>query len=117
MNGAPAKPMRGTRSASALRTRRTVSNTKPTASSTSTAGSARAAAAVRTGRAMRGPSPGVNSSPTPSGSSTSRMSAKRIAASTPRRSTGCSVTSAAASGLLHSSRKPSRARTARYSGM
>src|SRR5947208_13104043 len=44
------------------------------------------------------------------------MSLKRIAASTPRMSTGCSVTSAARSGVLQSSRKLTFSRTARYSG-
>ena len=44
------------------------------------------------------------------------MSLKRIAASTRRMSTGCSVTSAARSGVLHNVRKGTFARTARYSG-
>ena len=49
-------------------------------------------------------------------SGTTRMSLKRMAASTPRMSTGCIVTSAARSGVLHSVRKETFARTARYSG-
>src|SRR5256885_6213547 len=44
------------------------------------------------------------------------MSLKRMAASTPRRSTGWRVTSAARSGVLHSSRNPTFDRMARYSG-
>src|SRR5262245_35162574 len=44
------------------------------------------------------------------------MSAKRIAASTPSLSTGSTVTSAATSGVRHSSRNPIRSRIARYSG-
>src|SRR5205823_13816255 len=44
------------------------------------------------------------------------MSLKRMAASTPRRVTGWMVTSAARSGVLHSSRKPTFERMARYSG-
>src|SRR5436309_3378982 len=44
------------------------------------------------------------------------MSAKGIAASAPRRATGWSVTSAAASGFRASSRNPYRSRIARYSG-
>jgi hypothetical protein len=54
--------------------------------------------------------------PDPQRSSTSRMSEKMIAASTPSCSTAITVTSAAASGVLQSSRKPSRSRMARYSG-
>ena len=45
------------------------------------------------------------------------MSANRIAASTPSRSAAVTVTSVARSGLLHSSRKETRDRTARYSAM
>src|SRR4051812_22436194 len=44
------------------------------------------------------------------------MSLKRMAASTPRRSTGWMVTSVARPGVLHSSRKPTFERIARYSG-
>src|SRR5438309_694507 len=52
----------------------------------------------------------------PIASGTTRMSLKRMAASTPRISTGCSVTSAARSGVLQSWRKLTFSRTARYSG-
>ena len=69
------------------------------------------------GLCSTGPSPLENSRPTPIGSTISRMSAKMIAASTPRRSTAVTVTSAAASASLQSSRKPCCERTARYSGM
>ena len=106
MNGAPAKPISGTRPPSARTTVRTVSNTNGTAESTSTGCNRATSTAPRTGRWITGPSPFANSNPTPSGSTSSRMSANRIAASTPRRSIGWSVTSAAASGFLHSSRKP-----------
>jgi hypothetical protein len=45
------------------------------------------------------------------------MSLNTIAASTPKRRTGCSVISAATSGVRTMSRKPARrARTAWYSG-
>ena len=47
---------------------------------------------------------------------TTRMSLKMIAASTPIRSTGWSVTSTASSGVRTMVRKSARARTARYSG-
>ncbi len=52
----------------------------------------------------------------PIASGTTRMSLKRMAASTPRMSTGCSVTSAASSGVLHRVRNGTFARTALYSG-
>ncbi len=104
MKGAPAKPMSGTCAGSARLTSRTVSKTNPTALATSTGASRATSASLRTGRWMTGPSPLANSSPTPSGSTTNKMSAKRIAASTPSRSIGCSVTSAAICGVLASSR-------------
>ena len=44
------------------------------------------------------------------------MSAKRTAASTPCRRTGCSVTSAHSSGVPAISKKPCFSRSARYSG-
>ena len=116
MNGAPAKPISGTRSPSAARARRTVSKTKGTVSAGSRSTSRSTSAAERTGRRMTGPSPRENSRPTPSGSTRSRMSAKRMAASTPSFSTGSSVTSAATSGVRQSSRNPIRSRIARYSG-
>ena len=47
----------------------------------------------------RGPSPSTKASSAPSACGTSRMSAKRIAASKPKRRIGCSVTSAASSGV------------------
>jgi len=62
------------------------------------AGSRSTSAASRIGRAMIGPSPAAKLSPSRSGSNGSRISANTIAASTPRRSTGCSVTVAASSG-------------------
>src|SRR5471030_1447014 len=52
----------------------------------------------------------------PIASGTTRMSLKRMAASTPRMSTGCSETCAASSGDLHRSRNFTFSRTARYSG-
>jgi len=45
-----------------------------------------------------------------------RMSENRMAASTPRRSTGWIVTAAARSGVLHISRKECFRRISRYSG-
>ena len=53
---------------------------------------------------MTGPSPLANSSWKPRGSRISRISANRIAASTPRRSAAVTVTSVASSGRLQSSR-------------
>src|SRR3989442_1404342 len=108
--------MSGARPASARFTRRAVSKTNRTAASTSIGARRLICASSRRGRRMRGPSPRANSSPTSSGSTIRRISANRIAASTPRRSTGWSVTSAAASGVRQSSRNPNRSRIARYSG-
>ena len=105
MNGAPAKPMSAILAGSARRTARTVSNTKPTLEATSIGLSRATSASPRTGRWITGPSPRANSSPTPSGSRINRMSAKRMAASSGKRRTGCSVTSAAASELRQRSRK------------
>ena len=116
MNGAPAKPTSATEAASSRRTRRTVSKTVPTLDSTSIGLSRATSASERTGRWITGPSPLANSSPTSSGSRMSKMSANRMAASTAKRRTGCSVTSAAAAGVRHSSRNPYRSRSARYSG-
>ncbi len=72
-------------------------------------------AALRTGCAITGPSPWANDRPRPSGSNGSKMSANRMAASTPRRSTGWSVTSAARSGRRQISKSEARSRMARYS--
>ena len=71
---------------------------------------------VRTGLGKVGPSPLTNCSSAPIASSGSRMSAKRMAASTPRMSTGWIVTSAASSGVLQRVRKSTFWRIARYSG-
>ena len=62
-------------------------------------------AAVRTGLWMTGPSPLANSRSSPRGSRMRRISAKRMAASTPRRSAAVTVTSVARSGRLHRSEK------------
>src|SRR5438270_563750 len=66
---------------------------------------------------MTGPSPLANSRSKPSGSRIKRISANRIAASTPRTSAAVTVTSVARSGFLHSSRNGTRDRIARYSAM
>ena len=86
--------------------------------SRSTSGRRRRAASstLRTGDGKRGPSPASKRSSAPIASSISRMSANTMAASTPRMSTGCTVTSAASSGVLQSSRKVVRSRMRRYSG-
>ena len=65
----------------------------------------------------RGPSPSTNQTLRPRASGTTRMSENKIAASKPKRRTGCKVTSVANSGVKQRSRKPPAfARTARYSG-
>ncbi len=68
-------------------------------------------------RANRGPSPSAKLSPSPIASGTVRMSENRIAASSGKRSSGCSVTSVASEGVCASLRKlPAFARVALYSG-
>ena len=65
---------------------------------------------------MTGPSPFANSKGAPIGSSKSRMSANRMAASIPMPS-GCSVTSSASSGFLQISSIECFCLSARYSAM
>ena len=60
--------------------------------------------------------PGAKSSLTPIPSTGVMISLKRIAASIPKRRTGCSVTSTARSGVLVSVRKSTFALIFRYSG-
>ena len=72
--------------------------------------------ALRMGFSITGPSSGVKWKPMPMGSSGSRMSAKMMAASSSKRRSGCSVTSAAMSGRMHISTNESFSRMARYSG-
>jgi hypothetical protein len=117
VNGAPAKPISGTSAFSSRRTKRIVSITKPSDSRASIVSrTASTAFAERIGSLIFGPSSLVNSKPMPSGLSTSRMSANKIAASTPSCSTGSSVTCAATSERSHISMKLSFSRSARYSG-
>ena len=74
-------------------------------------------AALRSGRSNFGPSPSTKYRPSPIASGTVRMSENRMAASSGKRSSGCSVTSQATSGFFAMPRKlPARARVARYSG-
>ena len=61
---------------------------------------------------MTGPSPSENETLSPIGSSGRRMSAKMMAASSGNRSIGWSVTWAARSGVLQTSRMECFARTA-----
>ena len=114
MNGAPANPMSGT--GDELRTSPIASSSGATAASGSNGRKRARSAAVRTGWSMTGPTPSRMSNAIPSPASGVVMSANRIAASTPRRWTGWSVTSAhrAASRVISSS--VARSRMARYSG-
>ena len=75
-------------------------------------------AAVRTGASSTGPTSAAISTPTPARRSGTMMSEKRMAASTPWRRTGCSVASAASSGVRQTSSigRSTRRRSARYSG-
>ena len=68
------------------------------------------------GRSTTGPTPSTSSTPMPMPSTGDMMSAKRTAASTPCRRTGCSVTSAQSSGVPATLEEPWRSRIARYSG-
>jgi hypothetical protein len=101
VNGAPEKPISGTFPSSDLRRMRIASITKGTFSAGS--GTARESTSFcpRIAFPSSGPFPSWNSSGTPIASTGMRMSEKRIAASTPSRSTGWSVTCAASSGVLH----------------
>ena len=115
VKGAPAKPMTGTASCSAARVFRMASATNPVRSTGSGTASFSMSAGVRSGEGKCGPlSP--SSSSIPMASVGMRMSEKMIAASTPRRRTGCTVTSAARSGVLQRGRKSIFSRMARYSG-
>src|SRR5438105_15165824 len=105
----------GTVPASCFFVLRTVSSTKPSASSGSGTRRRSTSAWDRSGWGKWGPL-SSSSRDMPIASATTRMSLKRRAASTPRRVTGWMVTSAARSGVLHSSRKPTFDRMARYSG-
>ena len=88
MNGAPAKPMSGTLPASARFTRRTASNTNGTAESTSTRGSRAIAASVAHGPMDHRPVALRELEPDAERLDDRRMSAKRMAASTPSRASG-----------------------------
>ncbi len=94
---------------------RTASRTKGTSASGSHTRNRATSAAVRIGSANTGPGSKSISHPMPSRGI--MMSENRMAASTPSRSMGWSVTSHAISGLWHTSRKEYFARTARYSSM
>src|SRR5256885_3169723 len=107
--------MSGTVPARRFFVRRTVSITNPSASSGSGTESRSTSAWDCSGWGKWGPL-SSSSSVMPIASGTTRMSLKRMAASTPSRVTGWMVTSAARSGVLHSSRKPTFDRMARYSG-
>jgi hypothetical protein len=73
-------------------------------------------AALRTGFAKTGPRPGSISTSTPARRSGMTMSLKKTAASTPWRRTGCSVISAARSGVRQASSIRVPTRSSRYSG-
>ena len=114
VNGAPAKPISGTDDS--RRISRMASRSGPTAASGSNSRSVSMSSGVRIGRAMTGPTPSTISRSTPMPGSGVVMSANRIAASTPSRLTGWSVTSAhrAASRVISTS--VARSRIVRYSG-
>jgi len=93
---------------------RIASITKGVPSSGSSARSRAASAGLRIGVSITGP--GSKSMETPIPSSGVMMSANRMAASIGNRRIGCSVISAARSGVLVAVRKSTFWRRARYSG-
>src|SRR3954469_7300369 len=108
--------MRGTSPSSAT-VRRSASSIGASASSgRSCATRSARSAASRIGRANTGPRPGTMSTSTPASFSGTTMSLKKMAASTPCRRTGCTVISAASSGVRQASSIAVPARDARYSG-
>jgi hypothetical protein len=98
VNGAPPKPMSGTRPSSSCRSIRIVVNTWPSASRGSNVRMRSTSDTWRIGRSIEGPSPFRKSKSSPIGVKGSSRSEKRIAASTSITSTGCSVTATASSG-------------------
>ena len=113
VNGAPANPISGT--VDSRLTIRMASRSGPTATSGSNGRSRSTSSRERIGRSITGPTPSTISTSMPIPASGVVISANRIAASTPRRRTGWSVTSAhrAASRVISTS--VARARIARYS--
>src|SRR4051812_3647327 len=115
VQGPPQNPISGTLPARRFFVSRMVSSTNPSDSRGSGTRSRSTSARDRSGSGKCGPL-SSSSSASPIASETTRMSLNRMAASTPRRSTGWIVTSAARSGVLQSSRNPTFDRIARYSG-
>jgi len=110
--GAPAKPMSGTCAGSARWTSRTVSKTKPTRAPTSTGASrATSACCAREGDDR---SLALGELTPHRRLDDSKMSAKRIAASTPTARSAAAVTSPPPCGVLASSRNAWSARSARF---
>ena len=100
VNGAPPNPMSGTPwgPSSSRRIIRMASSTCASASRGSKRRSRSMSASVRSGFSIAGPSPRTKSNGMPIGSSGSRRSENRMAASTSMRRTGCIVTRVASSG-------------------
>src|SRR5262245_31028941 len=117
VNGAPAKPMSGTRPRSSDCIWRIAASTCPSASRDSKCFRRSMSAASLIGRSICGPSPLMKSNGSPIGSSGRSKSENRIAASTSMRRIGWSVTSVARSGWRQISSSECRARKARYSAM
>ena len=113
MNGAPAKPMRGTSIASAARRAASVMTER---SAGPWAVRRPSAASSVTGSANTGPIPVRISTSTPATYRGVTMSEKKMPASTPWRRTGWAVISATRSGVVHASSIPKPARASRYSG-
>ena len=113
-HGAPPKPSGVARPASSRFTIRSAAATSGAISPASGSGRRRIDASSFAGASQTGP--GAKRNGWPSAASGLTRSAKTIAASKPNRAIGCSVTSAASSGVAHSSSNERSARSARYSG-
>ncbi len=114
VRGAPAKPITGT--GDSRRTARIASRNGATATSGSNGRSRSTSAPDRTGAAMTGPTPSTSSTATPTPGRGVVMSANMIAASTPSRATGWSVTSVHRAASATICWRVARSRILRYSG-
>src|SRR3954465_13889126 len=115
VQGPPQNPISGTLPARRFFVSRMVSSTNPSDSRGPGTRSRSTSARDWSGSGKCGPL-SSNSSASPIASAPPRVSLNGMAASTPRRSTGWIVTSAARSGVLQSWRNPTFERIARYSG-
>ena len=114
MKGAPAKPMSGV--SPSISTVAAMASRMGSRALSVSSGRARTSSRVRTGRSRTGPLPGTMSTLTPASFMGITMSEKKMPASTLWRRTGCTVISAASSGVRQASSMGMPSRTRRYSG-